>query len=82
MDKIILLMVMLIGLSNCTTSNKSEYVYQSDLIKIRQVKKNVFVHVSYLDTDSYGKVACNGMVYINADEAIIFDTPTDDAASL
>ncbi len=40
------------------------------------------MHVSYLATKSFGKVACNGMVLIDDKEAIVFDTPTDDSVSL
>jgi len=35
-----------------------------------------------LDTESFGKVSCNGMVVINMGEAIVFDTPTDEKSSL
>src|SRR5690606_8722523 len=32
-------------------------------------------------TESFGKVACNGLVYINNGEALIMDTPTDDSGT-
>lgn len=57
------------------------YLYDSDYVKIKQIKKDVFIHVSYLSTNDFGKVACNGMVYFNGNEAIIFDTPTDNESS-
>ncbi|MDZ7613830.1 MAG: MBL fold metallo-hydrolase [Flavobacteriaceae bacterium] len=39
------------------------------------------MHISYLNTDDFGKVSCNGMLVINQNEGIIFDTPTDDKSS-
>lgn len=56
--------------------------YQSDNLQIVEINSQVFVHVSYLQTNDFGKVACNGMIYISKSEAIVFDTPTDEKASL
>ncbi len=50
-------------------------------IDIIPVTPNVLVHVSYLQTESFGKVACNGIIYINGNEAVFADTPPDDSAS-
>ena len=34
-----------------------------------------------MDTEDYGRVACNGMLVINGGEAAVFDTPTNDQIS-
>jgi metallo-beta-lactamase class B len=47
-------------------------------LKIIPLTDKVFVHVTYLQTETWGKVGCNGMIYVNGDEAAIFDTPTND----
>lgn len=52
-------------------------VYRSDLLSVKKINDHLFVHISYLNTNSYGLVPCNGMVYIDGDEAIVFDTPVD-----
>lgn len=39
------------------------------------------MHISYLETNDFGKVACNGMIFFDKKEAIVFDTPVDDQAS-
>jgi len=62
-------------------SQKTDTTYTSETLKIIPVTKNSFVHVSYLETDSYGKVACNGLIYMDEDQAIVFDTPVDDSTS-
>jgi metallo-beta-lactamase class B len=46
-----------------------------------KIKKNAFVHISFLQTQTWGKVGCNGMIYIHKNQAYIFDTPTDNETS-
>lgn len=81
MKKIAPLLLLAIILSHCTPKNDSTYIYDSEVLKIQSLSKDVFMHISYLTTNDFGKVECNGMVYINGDEAIVFDTPTDDESS-
>jgi len=56
-------------------------VYESENLSINKISDHVYQHISYLNTESFGKVACNGMVVINGQEALMFDTPSDDASS-
>ncbi len=56
-------------------------IYQSETLQIEQLSPNTFVHVSYLSTQDFGKVACNGMLVIHDGEALVFDTPADNEAS-
>ena len=63
------------------SSTDSSMVYESDNLKIKQISENTWVHISYLETDSYGKVPCNGAVFANDEEAIVLDAPSTDAAS-
>jgi metallo-beta-lactamase class B len=56
-------------------------LYQSETLQIEQLSPNTFVHISYLSTDDFGKVACNGMIVINGGEALVFDTPADGETS-
>ncbi len=52
----------------------------SDVI-ITQLTENTYVHTSYLQTNDFGKVACNGLIVRDGQDVVIFDTPTDDAGS-
>jgi metallo-beta-lactamase class B len=54
---------------------------QSNILTIEPLTASVFKHISYLNTESYGKVACNALVVISNREAIIIDCPTDDSGS-
>ena len=56
-------------------------LYQSETLEIQKITDHVYQHISFLDTESFGKVPCNGMIVFDKGEALIFDTPTDDATA-
>ncbi len=47
-------------------------------LELKQLSENTFIHTSYLQTDDFGYVPCNGLVIRDGKQAIVFDTPTDD----
>ena len=47
-------------------------------VVLKQLSENTFIHTSYLQTDDFGHVPCNGLVIRNGQQALVFDTPTDD----
>ena len=57
-------------------------VYQTDNLIVNRLSDHIYEHISYLNTDDFGKVACNGMLVINENKGVIFDTPTDNKSSL
>ncbi len=63
------------------TATWSQTVFESDAMKINQITENTYVHITYLNTEEYGLVACNGMLVINGGEAIVFDTPSYDSVA-
>ncbi len=67
---------------NLLSAQQTKFLYQSETLQIEQVSPNTFVHISYLSTQDFGKVACNGMIVINGDEALVIDTPADNETSL
>ena len=78
--KVQVFVLIMLGIYGCE-SQESNILYQTDNLKIAKLTENSLVHISYLDTDDYGKVACNGMIAMDDGEAIVFDTPTNDLAS-
>lgn len=56
--------------------------FVSDRLKIIPISKNTYIHESYLQTQSFGLVPCNGLIFVSGKEAIVFDTPTNDSASV
>ena len=65
---------------SCNHESKIEN-YSSETLKIERINDNIYKHVSYVDTEDYGKVACNGMLFIDHNKAIIYDTPVNDSVS-
>ena len=57
-----------------------ERYHTPDLI-VTQISENAFVHVSQLKTNDFGKVDCNGLIVRNSNEAIVFDTPTNNKSA-
>jgi len=56
-------------------------VYRSKELTIIQIAPNSFQHISFLQTNDFGNVPCNGLVVRDKNEVIIFDTPTNDKAA-
>ncbi|WAC41561.1 subclass B1 metallo-beta-lactamase [Pedobacter sp. SL55] len=53
-------------------------VYKTNDLTVTQISDNAFEHTSYLQTNDFGKVPCNGLIAKDGNETIIFDTPTND----
>ncbi|SKB43151.1 subclass B1 metallo-beta-lactamase [Daejeonella lutea] len=56
-------------------------VYKSDNLIIRKLSRNVYEHTSFLNTNTFGRVSCNGMIVSNKQEAVVFDTPSTNSDS-
>ncbi|WP_422361035.1 subclass B1 metallo-beta-lactamase [Reichenbachiella sp.] len=73
-------LLLAIILVNC--NSKPENLYESETLIIKQISDHTYQHITYLQTNDYGKVGCNGMIVVDQNEAIVFDTPPDDEASV
>ncbi|MDC6365577.1 MULTISPECIES: subclass B1 metallo-beta-lactamase [Flavobacteriaceae] len=80
MKKSIILGCCLFTFLNCKTSGNL-ISHESETFNITQLSPQTFQHITYLETDTWGKVGCNGLVVIDHGEAIIFDTAIDDPIS-
>lgn len=63
------------------TRATNDTVYRSEQLIITRLSTHCYVHTSYLYTNSFGKVPCNGMVVLNKKEAVVFDTPANDTST-
>jgi len=81
--KIFKLLVLSALLCSCISRKdpKRSITYKSEEIEIKQISEHVYQHISFLETESFGKVSCNGMIVIDGNEAIVFDTPAEDQAA-
>ena len=71
--------IILFLLFECRTKDTS--LYESHILKVERVTERVFIHTSYLRTFGFGKVNCNGAIFVDGKEALIFDTPTSNASA-
>lgn len=56
-------------------------IYKTPGLEIDSIAANTYVHRTFLNTKEWGKVSCNGAIFIDNGEAIVFDTPTTDSVS-
>lgn len=56
--------------------------YKSENLVLEKLSEHVWLHTSYLKTEQWGKVPCNGIVVIDDGEAIIIDTPTNEESAI
>jgi len=77
-----LAVLMLFFLINCGEKEPTVKSHQSETLKVEQLTVSTFRHTSWLQTQSFGKVGCNGMIVANSGEAIVYDTPVDSATSI
>jgi metallo-beta-lactamase class B len=78
-----LLLVLLIALPAATYAGKKKYTRFtiSDSLEVVQISEHVYAHVSTQTTATFGTFTCNGLIYIISNEAIIMDTPPNEALS-
>lgn len=81
----VVLTLISLTLVNCKNSPEEislpKEVYRSEAIVVTRISENAYVHTSYLQTNDFGLVPCNGLVVTGGQEAYVFDTPTDDPGS-
>ena len=57
----------------------SKRIKVSEDIELIRISDNAYVHVSVSIIPPYGKVSSNGLIFINKNEAFLFDTPVTDS---
>jgi|SRR5690606_13837718 len=61
---------------------KENIVYQSEDLIVEKLSDHIYQHISYLKTNDFGKVDCNGLILVDENEAIVLDTPADAESSV
>ncbi|SMC48958.1 subclass B1 metallo-beta-lactamase [Moheibacter sediminis] len=76
------LFFMFISCSKQILESQQQYTtYESKNLIVIKLSENVYQHISYLQTNDFGKVPCNGMIVVDNGEAAVFDTPADAESS-
>ena len=77
--KTLLLFVISLTIINCSSQKVEAFIpkeiYKSNDLIVTQIAENSFLHTSFLQTNDFGNVPCNGLIVRNSNKAIIFDTP-------
>jgi metallo-beta-lactamase class B len=61
------------------SQNGYERIKVSDNIELIKISDNAWVHVSYSFFPGYGRIPANGLIYIEGNDAFLFDTPVSDS---
>ncbi len=56
-------------------NNQYDTIKISKDVEIIKLSQHSYIHVSYTVVPGYGRISSNGYIYINNNEAILFDTP-------
>lgn len=54
----------------------------SDDLKIKRIAENTYLHLSYMETEQYGRIENNGGLVVLHKEAILYDTPHNEEITL
>lgn len=74
---------LLLILCTCTliASAQPPTIYKTATLEIDSIAPDTYVHRTYLSTKDWGLVSCNGAIYVNKGESVVFDTPATDSVS-
>jgi len=78
---LIALSLLLVLLCSACKSPQPVLVKLEEGLEVQRLSPNLYVHTSPLKTSTGQVFPCNGMIFIDGKEAIVFDTPVDDAGA-
>jgi metallo-beta-lactamase class B len=79
MGKVFFLLSVVLFQSDLFCQTPGESFWISKDLELIRISGNAYIHVSYSDVPGYGRVAANGLIFINKDKAFLFDTPWTDS---
>nr|WP_295930626.1 subclass B1 metallo-beta-lactamase [uncultured Dyadobacter sp.] len=65
----------------CVRAQTPDKSLKTDDLVLQKLTDHTYQHLTYLQTETFGKVPCNGLIVFDGGEAVIFDTPVNDATS-
>jgi metallo-beta-lactamase class B len=76
--RLLLLVIIAVILNISCNSTQNQIVLVDGDIQLILLKDSVFMHVSWDETEGWGRFSSNGLIIIQNGEAIMVDTPMDD----
>jgi metallo-beta-lactamase class B len=75
--------VFILVLILCTLNSAAQQPIKiNDDLELIKLSENAYIHVSYMNSQSFGRYSSNGLVLINGNEAFLFDTPPDEQLTI
>ncbi|MBK5722945.1 subclass B1 metallo-beta-lactamase [Dysgonomonas sp. Marseille-P4677] len=75
--KLLTILLLFIRLTSYSQS-ETNIIEVSDDIKIVKLSDNAYLHISFLQTENWGKVGANGLLLVKNDKALMIDTSWND----
>lgn len=84
MKKILAVIIVVTIMLQTATLSETPYgkISISKDIELVKISDNAYVHVSYSVIGDYGRIASNGLVFIEGHKAFLFDTPCTDSLTM
>jgi metallo-beta-lactamase class B len=79
MKAILIILLVFINQTLIIAQTNNKTVTVSNDIKLIELSENVYVHVSYYEFPKFGRYPSNAIIYINKENAFLFDTPANDS---
>jgi len=76
--KILLLSLFLIFIPFFSDAQPAETIHVSRDVELIRLNDHAYIHVSCSNIPGFGRVASNGLIFINKGKAFLFDTPSND----
>lgn len=77
MRTLTLLLITALSIS-CTAQTDDSQIQINNDIQLIHLQDSIFIHVTWEDSEQYGRFPSNGMIIIKDGEGIMIDTPMDD----
>jgi metallo-beta-lactamase class B len=74
--KILMLLGLFLGIYQAK-SQENKQIYINDDIQIEQLSDSIFRHITWEESNQFGRFSSNGMLIIHKGQAIMIDTPFD-----
>jgi len=74
---ILILSIFLVFIS-CEKKEEMKRIQISDDIELIKLSERAYVHISYFELPPWGIVSANGLIFLDGNEAFLFDTPGND----
>ncbi|AXT54847.1 subclass B1 metallo-beta-lactamase [Aquimarina sp. AD1] len=73
--------ILLVFIMSCKPKEEGDLIKVSDNLKLAKINDHSYVHISKIFLDNGKQYDSNGFIFLNDDEAYVFDTPANDVAS-